>query len=199
MPQTKFYNGAFPYTPISFSANDPATGFVPGLQYTIRYPSGKNAPVCDGDLGVHSKDPSDRGHWGDSSTSVIERRITDDFQSGAVAISGQDVGLSGGAKTTEADYLDERSLQDPDQSSMTWAAYKVSPNHNGRRLVVMPITNYNTGIALGFAAFLLLPAGNYDHTGNGAWCTAYVGSWSQNQQEGGASGTPGAFLIRLVQ
>ena len=199
VPQTKFYTGLFPYTPLSFSPTDPTTGFVPGTQYTIRYPSGQNATVCAGDVGVHSKDPSDRGHWGDSSASVIERRITDDFQSGSVAIAGQDVGLSGGAKTTESAYLDERSNQDPDQSSLTAAAYKSSPNHNGRRLVVMPITNYNNGIALGFASFLVMPAGNYDHTGNGAWCAIYVGSWSQNQQEGGASATAGAFLIKLVQ
>jgi len=199
VPQTQFYTGAFPFTPMSFDASDPTVGFVVGTQYTIRYPAGANASPCAGDVGIHSRDSADRGYWGDNSASIIRRRIVDDYQSGAVAIVGQDVGLTGGAKTNESSYVNERSAQDTDQTSMTGAAYKLSANHNGRRLVVMPITDYNSGIALGFASFLLLPDGSYDHTGNAAWCAVYVGPWTQGQQEGGANTTAGAYLIRLVQ
>jgi hypothetical protein len=198
-PITKMYQGAFPFTPMAFDATDPTVGFTQDVQYTIRYPSGKNKPPCAGDQGFHTRDSSDRGYWGDNSASVIRQRIVDDYQSGAVAIIGQSIGLSGGAKTSESSYLDERSLQDPDQTSMTWADYKASNTANGRRLVVMPITNYNTGIALGFASFLLLPAGNYDHTGNAAWCAVYVGPWTQDQKLGGASTTAGAYQVELVQ
>jgi hypothetical protein len=178
-------------------------GFTQGVQYTIRYPAGNGQPPCAGDNGIHTKDASDRGYWGDNSANVIRQRIVDDYQSTAVAIIGQNINLAGGAKTTESTYLDERSNQDPDQTSMTWAAYQASEashNANGRRLVVMPITTYATGINLGFASFLLLPAGNYGHTGNSEWCAIYVGPWVQDQTLGGGSSTTaGAYRVGLVQ
>jgi Flp pilus assembly protein TadG len=198
---TKIAEGAFPFTPRAFDANDPTVGFTVDQQYTIRYPA-SGTSACAGDPG-RSKDKQDRGYWGDNSANIIEKRIVDDYQSGAVAIIGQDINLAGGAKTTESTYLDERSNQDPDQTSMTYADYKTRGTGNGRRLVVMPITDYdidpNEGIALGFATFLLLPSGNYGHTGNSSWCAVYVGPGTMNQPMGGASTTAGAYRVGLIQ
>jgi len=198
---TTMWEGAFPFTPMSFDPSSPTVGFTQDVQYTIRYPAGNGQSPCAGDNGIHTKDASDRGYWGDNSASVIEQRIVDDYQSGAVAIVGQNINLAGGAKTTESTYVDERSNQDPDQTSMTWAAYQASTTKNGRRLVVMPITNYATGIDLGFASFLLLPSGNYGHTGNSSWCAIYVGPWVQDQTLGGGSSTStaGAYRVGLLQ
>jgi Flp pilus assembly protein TadG len=201
IPQTTFYEGAFPFSPMSFSPTDPTTGFTPGVQYTIRYPATKNKPVCDGDEGIHERDDSERGYWGDNSASVIAKRILNDYQSGAVATAGQPIDLVGGAKTTEATYVNARSAQDSDTTSTTIADYFSSANGvpNGRRLVVMPISNYDTSVALGFATFLLLPPGSYGHTGNSFWCAIYVGPGTMNQPEGGAASTPGAYTVRLIQ
>lgn len=202
-PETSLWEGMFPFTPMSFPGasypDNPYQGYAQGVQYTIRYPSSPAKNPCQGDIGVHTRDASDRGYWGDNSASVIRKRIVDDYQSGAVAIAGQLIGLTTGAKTTEASDVNARSAQDTDQTSTTWAQYQASTTKNGRRLVVMPISDYNTGIALGFASFLLLPDGSYDKTGNAAWCAVYVGPWTQDQPGGGASGSPGASQVRLVK
>lgn len=202
-PDTTLYRGGFPFTPMAFpgaSTANPALGFTINQQYTIRYPAGAHQDPCPGDIGVHTRDNADRGYWGDSSADIIRRRIVDDYQSGATVTVGQPIGLSGGAKTTEAAYVNERSSQDLDQTSFTLADYLANPNHNGRRLVTMPITDYTTGIALGYGAFLLLPAGSYDHTGNSAWCAIYVGPAVEGaiNPGGGGSGS-GSSHVRLVK
>jgi hypothetical protein len=50
--------------------------------------------------------------------------------------------------------VNERAGQDVD--TMPWTAYMADTTRTGRRLVNMPITDYNTGIALGYGMFLLL-------------------------------------------
>ena len=201
---TTLYAGGFPFTPMAFpgaSTANPTLGMTIGQQYTIRYPAGAGKPVCPGDTGVHDADGSERGYWGDTSASTIAKRIVDDYQSGATVTIGDPIGLSGGAKTTEATYVNERAGQDGDQTSTTLAAYKTNSGHNGRRLVNMPITDYSSGIALGFGMFLLLPDGSYGHTGNSAWCAIYVGPGVQAATNPGAAATPGKGLshVRLVK
>jgi hypothetical protein len=113
---------------------------------------------------------------------------------------GQTIDLTGGAKTSESSFIDERVHSD-NQTAMTLADYEASSDHNGRRLVNMPITDYNSGIALGFGLFLLLPEGNYGHTGNSAWCAIYVGPGVEGSTDKGAAATPGKGLshVRLVK
>jgi hypothetical protein len=84
---------------------------------------------------------------------------------------------------------------------MPFTAYLNDPNRTGRRLVNMPITDYSTGIALGFGMFLLLPDGSYGHTGNSTWCAIYVGPGVQAATNPGAAATPGKGLshVRLVK
>jgi Flp pilus assembly protein TadG len=203
MEDTTLYAGGFPFTPQAFplaSQADPTFGMTVGTQYTIRYPASSGKPVCAGDQGIHDKDASDRGYWGDNSASIIRRRIVDDYQSGATVTIGQTIDLTGGAKTSESSYIDERVHSD-NQTAMTLADYEASSDHNGRRLVNMPITDYNSGIVLGFGLFLLLPEGNYGHTGNSAWCAIYVGPGVEGSTDKGAAATPGKGLshVRLVK
>ena len=200
---TTLYAGGFPFTPQAFpgaSTSDPTHGMTVGQQYTIRYPASTGKPVCPGDQGIHDRDASDRGYWGDNSASIIRRRILDDYQSGATVTIGQAIDLTGGAKTSESSYIDERVHSD-NQTAMTYADYEASGDHNGRRLVNMPITDYTTGIALGYGLFLLLPEGNYGHTGNSAWCAIYVGPGVEAATNKGGAPTPGKGLshVRLVK
>jgi len=202
MPDTTLYAGGFPFTPQAFpcaTLANPTCGMTVGQQYTIRYPASAGKDPCPGDIGVHTKDASDRGYWGDNSASVIRRRIVDDYQSGATVTIGEAIDLTGGAKTSEADYVNERAGQDV--ATMPYTAYLADPGHNGRRLVNMPITDYNTGIALGYGMFLLLPDGSYGHTGNSAWCAIYVGPGVEAAANPGAASTPGKGLahVRLVK
>jgi Flp pilus assembly protein TadG len=203
MPDTTLYAGGFPFTPQAFagaSTADPTHGMTVGQQYTIRYPASSGKTVCPGDQGIHDKDGSDRGYWGDNSAATIAKRIVDDYQSGATVTIGQAINLTGGAKTSEADYVNERAGQDTDQTSMTMADYLATPG-NGRRLVNMPITDYGSGIALGYGLFLLLPSGNYGHTGNSAWCAIFVGPGVQGAINTSGATTPGNGLshVRLVK
>jgi len=202
IPDTTLYAGGFPFTPQAFacaSQANPTCGMTAGQQYTIRYPASTGKPVCAGDQDIHDKDSSDRGYWGDNSASTIRRRIVDDYQSGATVTIGQSIDLTGGAKTTEADYVNERAGQDVD--TMPWTAYMADTTRTGRRLVNMPITDYNTGIALGYGMFLLLPDGSYGHSGNSAWCAIYVGPGVEGSNSTGAAASPGKGLahVRLVK
>jgi hypothetical protein len=173
-----------------------------GQQYTIRYPASTGQPVCAGDQGIHDRDASNRGYWGDNSASTIAQRIVDDYQSGATVTIGQTIDLTGGAKTSEADSVNERAGQDGDQTSMDLTTYEANrPTANGRRLVNMPITDYTTGVALGYGMFLLLPDGSYGHTGNSAWCAIYVGPGVETGTNKGGAPTPGKGLshVQLVK
>jgi Flp pilus assembly protein TadG len=204
VPDSTLYAGGFPFTPQAFagaSLANPTFGFTVGTQYTIRYPANSGQPVCTGDQGFHTGYNPTRGYWGDDSANVIRQRILDDYQSGATITIGQAVDLTGGAKTTEATSVNDRSAQDGDQTSMSLAAYEANSSHNGRRLVNMPITDYSTGIALGYGTFLLLPSGSYGHTGNDAWCAIYVGPGVEAGTDIGAAASPGVGLshVRLVQ
>jgi Flp pilus assembly protein TadG len=204
VPDTTLYAGGFPFTPQAFAGAtlaNPTYGFTVGTQYTIRYPASGGTPPCTGDQGFHTGYSPTRGYWGDDSANVIRQRILDDYQSGATITIGQSVNLTGGAKTTEATSVNDRSAQDGDQTSLTLADYEASAGHNGRRLVNMPITDYTTGIALGYGEFLLLPSGSYGHTGNSAWCAIYVGPGVEAGTDIGAAASPGVGMshVRLVQ
>jgi hypothetical protein len=204
MPDTTLYAGGFPFSPQAFAGSslaNPTYGFTVGTQYTIRYPDNVAKPVCTGDQGFHTGFSPTRGYWGDNSASVIRQRIVDDYQSGATVTIGQSINITGGAKTSEATFVDERAAQDGDVTSTSLAAYEANSSHNGRRLVNMPITDYTSGIALGYGMFLLLPPGNYGHTGNSAWCAIYVGPGLEAGTDISGAASPGSGLshVRLVQ
>lgn len=200
---TTVKQGAFPFAPLAFNATGPHFGLVPGTEYTMRYPSSKNADACIGDQvdPNHAKDGGNRGFWGDNSAHILRQRVTDDYQSSSdVVVVGQVLNDVGGAKTTVATSLNERAGQDTDATSTSYAAYIASGTGNGRRVVMMPIQDMDTNVVLGIGMFFLLPQGSYDHRGNAAWCAVYIGKAGlPNSPTPGASSTPGAYTIKLVQ
>jgi hypothetical protein len=106
----------------------------------------------------------------------------------------------GGAKTSVADAIVNRVDQDGDRTDDTYAAYVANPAHNGQRVITMPIQSEVNGTVLGFGTFLLLDDGSYDHTGNSNWCAIYIGGANIVNSGGtGASSTPGAYKVQLVQ
>jgi len=179
-------------------------GFVPGTQYTLRYPSSNHKDPCTGDQldNYHKKNGGDRGYWGSTSTSALEAQIAGDLQTESLTV-GQDLPDVGGAKTAAASALVDRVDQDGDTSDDDWASYLANSSHNGRRIVIMPLQSEVNGTVLGFGSFLLTDDSSFDHTGNGAWCAVYIGlatvtdSTSSNSQ--GASSASGPYQVKLVQ
>jgi Flp pilus assembly protein TadG len=203
---TTWNEGAFPFSPMAFdgpTGGNNATapwGFVVGTQYTMRYgvPSGS----CAGDAGdsYHTTNGSARGFWGDNSASVIGQQVKGDLQEESLTV-GQVLPGVGGAKTSvAADLVDVggRIDQDTDTTDDDYATY-VANGGNGRRVVIMPIQSEVNGTVLGFGTFFLLDDGAYGHTGGSNWCAIYLGI--SNVQDGGpgASSTPGAYVVKLVQ
>ena len=64
----------------------------------------------------------------------------------------------------------------------------------------MPIQSEVDSTVLGFGTFFLLDDNAYGHTGNSDWCAIYLGSANVTDGSGsGASSTPGAYIVKLVQ
>ena len=204
---TTWNEGAFPFSPMAFDGptggnNTSAPwGFVVGQQYTMRYgvPSGS----CAGDSGdtYHTTNGSARGFWGDNSASVIAGQVIGDLEEESLTV-GEVLPGVGGAKTSiAADLVDVggRIDQDTDTTDDVYSTY-LANGGNGRRVVIMPIQSEVNGTVLGFGTFFLLDDNSYGHTGGSNWCAIYLGT--SNVQDGassGASSTPGAYVVKLVQ
>jgi hypothetical protein len=65
----------------------------------------------------------------------------------------------------------------------------------------MPIQSEVDGTVLGFGTFFLLDDTSYGHTGNSNWCAVFIGQANTLDNGGnpGASSTPGAYQVKLVQ
>jgi Flp pilus assembly protein TadG len=205
--QTTFNTGAFPFSPIGFDgatggSQTSATnwGFVVGQQYTIRYAS-NGGSECVGDAADsnHIKIGSARGYWGDNSSAVISEQVQGNAQEVSVTV-GEVLPGVGGAKTTVASDLVARVDQDLNTSTDSYSTYLAGP-HNGRRVVTMPIQSEVDNTILGFGTFFLMDDGAYGHSGNSDWCAIFLGQAyvSDNGGGSGASGSPGAFQVKLVQ
>ena len=206
LPQNTFNEGAFPFSPIAFdgptggSKTTAPWGFVAGQQYTIRYAGdGKSECAGDGADSNHIKIGSSRGFWGDNSTSVIGQQVQGDLQEESLTL-GEVLPGVGGAKTSASSDIVNRINQDGNTTDDTYAAYLANTNHNGRRVVVMPIQSEVDGTVLGFGTFFLLDNGAYGHSGNSNWCAIYIGKANVTDSSGpGGSSTPGAYQVKLVQ
>jgi hypothetical protein len=166
----------------------------------MRYAAnGKSECVGDDADSDHIKVGSARGFWGDNAASVIGRQVQGDLQEESLTV-GQVLPGVGGAKTSVASDIVSRIDQDGDTTDDTYAAYLANPAHNGRRVVVMPIQSEVNGTVLGFGTFFLLDDGAYGHTGNSNWCAVFLGTANALDSWGpGASSTPGAYQVKLVQ
>ena len=105
--------------------------------------------------------------------------------------------------------LTERVQQDAYNGSNDISQYFSSADHNGRRLMVVPIVNpTSTSVSSvsGFGEFLLITNGNssnfykHDANGNDPFCAIYVGPYLMNADDpGGATSGSGAYRVKLTE
>jgi Flp pilus assembly protein TadG len=206
---TNFPQGLLPFSPIAPSNVPDNFGMTPGVQYTIRYPSGgglKNSDVCAGDQNQtywNSLPSQDRGFWGSNSGAVLRGEIVDTTQASPINI-GDPVPMVGGGKTAEGNALDVRVQEDSDSTSATYADYMALGQGNGRRVIGVPVNSGPPGfVAMGIAEFFLLPTPTYQGiTGTTPICAEYVGPYVEGSSHAGATanlGNTGGYVVRLIQ
>lgn len=208
---TTFPAGLLPFSPIGPTAIPDNFGLTPGVQYTIRYPSGgglNKGNVCAGDQDAtywQSLPSQDRGFWGSSSASVLRGEVVDDTQVTSVSI-GDPVPMVGGNKNTEGTALDTRVNEDSDPNSATYSDYMALGQGNGRRIIGVPINSGPPNFdAIGIGAFFLLPTPTYlSITGTTPICAEYIGPYVEGSMRAGAgataaTGNTGGYVVRLIQ
>ena len=213
--KTAFSEGLFPFSPYAHQPTSaPNFGLITGRQYTLRWPAnprignGGGANVCAGDNNQNilnvadAAGGSERGYIEESSASVIEQTIVDDYQT-IFRTVGDIVIMTGGAKQSQLTSLYRRINQDSDITSTTYANY----TGNGRRIIAAPINDGGTPLGsnnriVAIGAFMLVPTGQYGNGGGQAWCAEYVGCWLQGSSHrcavGGGSNAAGAYVARLI-
>lgn len=222
---TSFPEGLSPYTAVSTITTGPDFGLVIGQSYDIQWPTYNGSTFlsqpCTGDSPASKNavianwGSSNSGYWGATSNSVIEHEIVDlNAQTTPVAV-GDNIFpvLTNGQKQSQASYLDERVNQDVNLTDNTVGDPTTSntyygDNHNGRRLLPVPIVDpldpTHTKV-LGFGQFLLLSNGKSDYykkntNGNDPFCAIYAGNYLIGGTGSGAGGgTTGAMRVKLVQ
>ena len=229
--QTSFSRGLAPYTVVGSDPSSPAFGLAVGDQYDIQWPqyNGTRAgcgpgnpdkcfvsPPCSGDPKAARSavtqywGASINGYWGSNSNSVINQEVLDVIQLQSVSV-GDSITLSTGDKNSEAKALDLRVNEDQDILDNTVDSYINSSNHNGRRLVALPVVNPTSSgtFVLGYGGFLLLsnstakspgPSTLYaSGNGNDPFCAIYIGPYTQGSIGPGGSTQTGYFKVMLVQ
>jgi len=206
------------------SMGDPF-GFTPGTQYDLKWPAsasvgtpGNNKVPCAGDNNTQmvNRESGASSRLGEivlNSASAISNDIMtlDDAVGVSVSID-QSVNPTTGDKNKEVKALNDRAAQDMDSTSPSYESY----NGNGRRLITVIVNNgyansagvpyppNQQAIGLGYAQFLLLPAGSYTQNGgsNNPWCAIYVGPSPSNATPrsggGGANRGRGVGVVRLT-
>jgi hypothetical protein len=211
VPKFSFASGVFPFSPFAHNSTPPDFGLVPGQDYTLRWatnPKLTGTNVCAGDRTqqmidiAQAQGGSERGFIESTSAANIRATIEDDYQTVTRNI-GEIVNLTGGAKQTELTSLENRINQDSDTTSTSFATYAGNGLGNGRRVILAPVNDGGTppgsnNRLVQFGAFFLHRPSDYPNGGNQTWCAEYVGAWVQASPHRGA-GTPGAYIVRLVQ
>jgi Flp pilus assembly protein TadG len=235
---TSFDKGLAPYTVVSTEPGLPGFGLVVGSSYDIQWPQyngtragcdafhpqncfNPGSAPCSGDLtGARSADlvavtqnwgSSTNGYWGSNQNSQIAAEVMDAVQLQPVAV-GDTLALTNGNKNAEAGILDDRVNQDLDvldSGYPDYQAYLNSSNHNGRRLIALPVANPTAGatFVIGYASFLLIsnatPGHQSNYYGNGKgndpYCAVYLGPYVLGSTSPGGSTGGGAFRVSLVQ
>jgi Flp pilus assembly protein TadG len=223
----------------SSTATGPNFGLVRGQSYSIQwahFSGGSNCKsnnpdkcftgnICPGDNNTvkwavaSNWGSGNSGYWGFTSNSDIEASILDGVQTQPVAV-GDNIAsvLTNGQKQSQASYLDERAAQDYSNYaenkngtnfSSDVSTYLADGNHDGRRLLTVPIvypdSPTQTGVR-GFGIFMLLSNGNNTNfykqntNGNDAFCAVYVGAYTVGSNDaGGATSGSGAYQVTLVE
>jgi hypothetical protein len=205
--QETFREGIFPFSPYAHNNVGPHFGLSIGQEYTFRWGAHAvlNNNVCAGDNDVstislsEAGGGSERGYIEETSAAIIRAAIVEDYQTTWRGI-GDTVNMTGGAKQTELDAVQERIRQDGNWWSETYQDYVASGLGNGRRVVAMPINSgYPDYIVRQIGAFFLHRADDYHQGGNREWCATYLGPWVQGAKTKGAMDGSGAYVVRLVK
>jgi Flp pilus assembly protein TadG len=203
--------GLEPFMPDAHNAADTKNfGFTPGVEYTLKWGNG-NSTTCAGDQGwsdpASNKSPSahgfvdlGQGHGNSSLRGVIVFGGYPNANSTPSSVyAGMDLGsVPGNRGASIFSALAERSNQDTDQSSTTYAQYLSSATGNGRRIITVAVADPSTwaggganahATVVGFGNFLLDP-GSTISGNSGPICGTYVGPADMNGNgSGGSDGT----------
>jgi Flp pilus assembly protein TadG len=185
---THLPGGEFPFSPYSrktHSPDDPNDpfGFRVGNDYTLRWSPPGDKTSCGTDQGNVGSNGSFRGYCCTGGQSVP--RLRDVLAGGGtVPVSVGDpfgpLEVNGQKNSIEiADWINA----DTDSLAPDYATYRSHSTGNGKRLVVVAV-NDDRQTVVGFAAFFLYPANQYQGKN---YCAEYVGSMVQ-----GAPGLPPA-------
>jgi hypothetical protein len=226
--QSSMGNGGLePFMP---DAHDPANtsnfGFTAGGEYTLKWGSGgggghgggggNGTTNCTGDAGFADPNPSSehgfvdlgQGNGNSSLRGVIVYGGYPNANSTPSSISAGTTlgGVPGNRGSSIFSSLAERSNQDPDQTSLTWAQYEAAGIGNGRRVVTVPIgdpttwsgNGNGTEQVIGFANFLLEPASTYSGS-SGSICAIYIGPASSSGGSSGGTDSTHFYSVMLYQ
>jgi hypothetical protein len=228
--------GLAPFAGVASNNTGPDYGFTPGGQYDIQWPqynsNRKNcgngqplncfvSPPCANETTnaeqevVQHWGPSINGYWGSKNANTINQEILDEAQLQAVAV-GTDLQpvLTNGDKQSTARTLDTRVNEDPANYETDYASYVADPNHNGRRLINVPVVlpankpgGGDQSPVLAYGEFLLetnaSSGGTSDFyksgTGNQPYCAIYVGPGSIGSNNSFVNTTFSTTRVRLMQ
>ncbi|HBY64710.1 MAG TPA: hypothetical protein DEH78_33230 [Solibacterales bacterium] len=215
--RTTWREGLFPFSPFAHNNTPPYFGLTVGESHTLRWPTsptlgkkGKASNVCPGDRiqavidKAEAGGASERGYIEINSANVIRLTIEEDYQSITRTV-GDLVQMTGGAKQSQLDSIEDRIAQDSDTASQTFAQYLASSTGNGRRIVAAPINDGGTPPGsnhriVGIGGFFLTVGNTYGNGGNQAWCAEFIGTYVQGSHRPGAGdGTNGSFVVRLTE
>ena len=177
-PLTSVHGGEFPFAPWSRKnaspedPNDPF-GYRAGNQYTLRWKAPGNQSSCGTDEGNVGTNQDFRGYCCTGGSNAVS--VTDIMSGGGtVPVSIGDAfppliapGQMNGIEVS--DFINA----DSDRTSPNYTAYRGNNTGNNKRIVIVAVHD-NMQTIVGFAAFFLLPASNYNGQN---WCGEYVGSF----------------------
>jgi Flp pilus assembly protein TadG len=199
-PLTSVHGGEFPFSPWSRlhahpdDPNDPF-GFRAGNLYTLRWKPPGDQSSCGTDQGNVGTNQNFRGYCctgGSSAVSVsdimagggtVPVNIGDSFP--PLISQGQMQSIS------ITDFINA----DTNTSAPNYTSYKGSANGNNKRIVIAAV-NDNMNTIVGFAAFFLLPANQYNGQN---WCGEYIGTYVQGAPGILPGGGYGVYRLQLFE
>lgn len=211
------YGGLTPFSPSAHNASDTHNfGLTPGQRYTFKWGNG-NSTTCPGDAGfnpgnapsAHGFVDLGQGNGNSDLRDVITYGGYPNPSSNPSSVTAGTVlySVPGNRGSSIFGALAERSLQDPDQTSTTYADYQTRGTGNNRRIVSAaihdPALNSGNGsnfrmTVVGFGNFLIDPASMISGS-SGPICATYIGPASTSgASSGGTDGTK-VYAVLLYQ
>ena len=206
--------GLVPFSPDAHNPGDTKSfGFIPGQEYSLKWGNG-NTTTCGGDAGFSPGNVPDAHGYVNlgqgTGTSNLDKAIIyggypNSLSVPSVVDSGDNLfDVPGNRGSSVFTSLAARSAQDPDQTSLTWDAYKTAGIGNDRRIVTAAINNpalasgngsNGTVTIIGFGNFLLDPAATISGS-SGPICATYIGP--ANLEGSGSGVTDGTTVYTIA-